>query len=100
MVKKHFGLLFVVLISFSYFWLRGTLFLDPDFGWHVRMGNLILASGIPATDPFSYTMSSYPFGDHEWLTNIFLAKAMGGIGYIFLAALFAVIAVAAYALQL
>jgi hypothetical protein len=34
------------------------------------MGELILKQGIPQTDPFSYTMPSFPFVDHEWLANI------------------------------
>ncbi len=100
MFKKHLSLLLVVFVIFSYFWLRGAIFLDPDFGWHVRIGQLIAKNGIPATDPFSYTMSSYPSVDHEWLTDVFLAKGMGIFGYSFWAAFFAVIAVAAYSLQL
>ena len=67
--------------------------LDPDFGWHVRMGQEILMSGIPLHDPFSYTMMSYPFVDHEWLTNVvmfFLYKngGMFAASIFFSAALF------------
>jgi hypothetical protein len=51
------------------------LTIDPDFGWHLQMGNLILHKGIPQTDPFTYTMPSYPFVDHEWLTDVFIALA-------------------------
>jgi hypothetical protein len=40
----------------------------------VRMGELIEAQGIPATDPFSYTMPSFPSIDHEWLTDLAIAK--------------------------
>jgi hypothetical protein len=54
--------------------------LDPDFGWHLRMGELILKNGIPQTDPFTYTMPSYRFIDHEWLVDIFFAKAYPVIG--------------------
>lgn len=56
------------------FFLKGQVSLDPDFGWHVRLGEYILKYGIPKVDPFSYTMPSFPFVDHEWLTNIFFAK--------------------------
>ena len=65
-------ILFFLAIAFNFIlsWVRGTFMLDPDFGWHLRMGQIILQTGIPATDPFSYTMQSYPFVDHEWLTNI------------------------------
>ncbi len=97
--KKHLDLLILLVIGIAAF-IRGIMFLDPDFGWHLRMGQLILQKGIPLTDPFSYTMPSYHFVDHEWLTNIFLSlgyKTVGILGLslvfslIFMAALFLVI---------
>lgn len=62
--------------------------LDPDFGWHLQMGNLITRQGVPEVDPFSYAMPSYPFVDHEWLTHVLVAKffpaiGMGGLSLIF-----------------
>ena len=77
-----------ILLVIIIFWLRGVLLLDPDFGWHIRMGEIIEKSGIPKTDPFSYSMPSYPFVDHEWLTNIVLAKlypmlGANGLGIVF-----------------
>ncbi len=66
--------LFLFFLIFLVFWLKGSFFLDPDFGWHIALGEYIQKYGIPYTDPFSYTMSDYPFVDHEWLTNIFLSK--------------------------
>lgn len=90
----------IVLVMIFYFWWRGILFLDPDFGWHLQMGWLIEKNGIPATDPFSYTMGSYPFVDHEWLTNLLLAKGIDTVGNTILAGIFALVAVAAFSLQL
>lgn len=58
-----------VLILLGSFVIIASNALDPDFGWHLAMGKLILEKGIPSTDPFSYTMASFPFIDHEWLTN-------------------------------
>ncbi|MBI2621398.1 MAG: hypothetical protein HYW63_01975 [Candidatus Levybacteria bacterium] len=85
---------FLILISaFLLFFAIGTLFLDPDFGWHMKMGELMLAKGIPKNDPFSYTMPSYPFVDHEWLTDIILYLIYQNIGYASLAVLFGLIAV-------
>jgi len=60
----------VFFIVFLVFVAKSSIVLDPDFGWHIRMGEYILTHGIPAIDPFSYTMPSFPFIDHEWLTNI------------------------------
>ena len=62
------------LLVFVLYLFNGIIFLDPDFGWHLRMGQLIISSGVPKTDPFSYTMPSFPFIDHEWLTNLLIAK--------------------------
>ncbi|OGC99089.1 hypothetical protein A3E17_02100 [Candidatus Amesbacteria bacterium RIFCSPHIGHO2_12_FULL_48_14] len=72
-------------------WLVGWRTLDPDFGWHVRMGNYILANGIPQTDPLSYTMPNFPFIDHEWLTNVLMAVGYERLGMAGLAVVFAVL---------
>jgi len=74
--------------------------LDPDFGWHLSMGEIIQKTGIPKTDPFSYTMSSYPFVDHEWLTNIILAKLYRQIGTDGLAVIFSFLAILALLIQM
>jgi hypothetical protein len=68
--KYKFVYLLFFFFVFVLFAIRGNIILDPDFGWHLRMGELVLKQGIPQTDPFSYTMSSFPFVDHEWLANI------------------------------
>lgn len=60
----------VIGLTFLVFVLGASLWLDPDFGWHNRLGQIILSSGIPRADPFSFTMPSYPFVDYEWLTNV------------------------------
>ncbi len=65
--------------------------LDPDHGWHLKMGELILKAGIPKSDPFSYTMSSYSFIDHEWLSNIFLFLIDKYLGNFFLSLLFTIV---------
>lgn len=90
-------ILLISLFSFLFicFFFRGCFFVDPDFGWHIRMGELILTSGIPATDPFSYTMPSYPFVDHEWLVDLFFSWSFSHLGYGFLAFLFSTLGIAA-----
>lgn len=66
----NFGKFFLALVALILLFWKARSTLDPDFGWHWRMGEIILTSGIPKTDPFSYTMPSFPFVDHEWLTNV------------------------------
>ena len=70
---KYFRYAFYLLIGLLVF-CKALSFLDPDFGWHLSTGNLILKSGFPKTDPFSYTMPSFPFIEHEWLVDVIFAK--------------------------
>lgn len=91
--KLYFFCLFLI------FWALAGRGLDPDFGWHFRMGEYILNHGIPATDPFSYTMPSFPFIDHEWLTNVCISLLLPRVGYAGLAGFFALLATCAIAVQ-
>lgn len=84
------NIIVVIFVSILFF-VKSYFLLDPDFGWHIKMGGLILKSGIPQTDPFSYTMPSYPFVDHEWLTNILLFIGHERIGWIGLVIIFSLI---------
>ena len=55
--------------------------LDPDLGWHLRVGEGILAShSTPKVDTFSYTMTGTPWADFEWLTEAGLAALHGWLG--------------------
>ncbi len=46
---------------------------DPDIGWHIRTGELILQThSVPRTDPFSSTMQGQPWFAWEWLYDLFL----------------------------
>ncbi len=73
--KRISRLLFIGIIVVTFFFYLQTAlgFMDPDFGWHIRFGELVLQRGIPITDPFSYSMPSYKFINHEWLTDIVLS---------------------------
>src|SRR3979411_442698 len=64
---------------------------DPDIGWHIRTGELILARhSLPRTDPFSSTMQGQPWFAWEWLYDILLGilhRVCGLNGVIWLCAL-------------
>ena len=70
--------LFFVLILLGYFASHKTL--DPDFGWHLRTGKLILKRGVPYQDWYSFTMPSFPWIDHEWLTDVLIYKIYSLLG--------------------
>jgi hypothetical protein len=49
---------------------------DPDFGWHLRIGDAILSSGtVPKTDEFSWLTAGQPFLAHSWAWDIVQAVA-------------------------
>jgi hypothetical protein len=85
------GLLFTALFYYGGIWR-----LDPDFGWHIRIGQMMIDNhGIIPKDPFTYTMPDYPWVDHEWLTDILLSWSFPRIGMMGLSVVFAIIAAAA-----
>ena len=56
---------------------------DPDFFWHLRVGQWILEHhAIPSHDLFTYTVSNHRFVAHEWLSEVIMAAitAVAGLG--------------------
>ena len=70
LVNRLFILFIIVYFVFTTYFLKGMFTLDPDFGWRIRVGEIIVHGGIPKTDPFSYTMPSFPFVDHSWFFSM------------------------------
>jgi hypothetical protein len=64
---------------------------DADIGWHIRAGELILAThSAPRTDPLSSTMQGQPWIAWEWLYDALLGithRVAGLNGIVWLAAL-------------
>jgi hypothetical protein len=46
-----------------------------DLAYHIRVGNLILAHGIPHVDSFTFTAAGRPWLDQQWGTQVVLATA-------------------------
>lgn len=62
-----------ILGFFLMFILAFTPTIDPDFGWHIKTGELMWEyKTIPYTDWYSYTMPDFAWINHEWLTEIFM----------------------------
>src|SRR4030066_475981 len=95
--KAIFSLLTVLFFIFSFilFFVKAKNYLDPDFGWSLRLGEFIFKNGIPKTDPFSYTMPSYPYVDYEWLIHLGMIKIYSLFGYTGLALIFTVVSTSA-----
>jgi hypothetical protein len=64
---------------------------DAGIGWHIRTGELILASkSVPHVDPFSSTMHGQPWYAWEWLYDVavgLLHRVAGLNGVVFFSAL-------------
>lgn len=82
------SLVFFILVIFGLYFFKSSFFLDSDFGWHLRTGQIILSSGIPQNDPFSYTMPTYQYVDLPWLTDMVTAAVFPYTGLSGLAVVF------------
>ncbi len=86
--------IFWVLFYFLLFGLLlrgGFSYLDPDFGWHLKVGEEIIASyQVPHANPYNYTYVGN-WVDHEWLSNAVIALIYHNLGYGFLVVLFALL---------
>ena len=94
-MKKNLLTILFFPAVFVAFFLRGAYILDSDFGWHLKIGEFILRHGVPHIDPFTYTMPSFPFVDHEWLSNV-LIYLIYNIHPWLLSGVFAIFPVAAF----
>src|ERR1035441_10522075 len=52
-----------------------SLLSDGDTGWHIRTGELVLASGhAPVADPFSFTRAQQPWFAWDWVADVVFAQ--------------------------
>jgi hypothetical protein len=84
-------LIFVaLLVLLGYTSLAVRLLGDAGIGWHIRTGQLILAThAIPRVDPFSSTMAGRPWFAWEWLFDAlvgWLDRVAGLNGVVFFSA--------------
>lgn len=70
---------------------------DADYFWHLRTGRLIVESGFPSTDPFSFTYHG-PWVLHEWLGEVTIHALVTTIGEAATLVVFGLAAAAAVAI--
>jgi hypothetical protein len=72
-------LLGAVLVSSLALFIRPVS--DPDFWYHVRVGQWIVEHGrLPATDLFTYTVAGHVWVDHEWLSEVLVWLVYARLG--------------------
>lgn len=69
---------------------------DADFWWHLRTGEIIFESGIPQTDPFSWTAGGQAWTLHEWLSELIIYIVQSTFGYAGNVALFSAVTIGAF----
>ncbi|MHB8718759.1 MAG: hypothetical protein ACYDAC_07700 [Candidatus Dormibacteria bacterium] len=55
-------------------------FRDTDVWWHLAVGRLILAHGIPSTEPFSFLHAANPWVGQQWLYEVTIARLVSAGG--------------------
>ncbi|MEI7452372.1 MAG: hypothetical protein WCK37_04210 [Candidatus Falkowbacteria bacterium] len=74
--------LFFYLLIFSICFNSTASYLDPDFGWHLKMGQEIINTGaVPHINTINYTLAGARWVDHEWLSEALMYKAYTVTGY-------------------
>jgi hypothetical protein len=54
---------------------------DPDFWWHLRIGQWMVDNGrLPSTDIFTFTASNHIWTDHEYLTEVLMWRVFSMLG--------------------
>ena len=87
----HIFWVFFYILIFSLLLKGGFSYLDPDMGWHLRVGKEIaLSAEVPKTNHFNFTYTG-SWVDHEWLSNYLMYQVNSKFGYVALVSVFALI---------
>ena len=70
------------LLVGAVFWTARTFGVDPDMWWHIKTGQIIVATHHwPTVDPYSFTVHGQPWIAFEWLGDVLIGAAahIGGM---------------------
>lgn len=80
------------LFIFSLLLNNSFSYLDPDFGWHIKVGEEIFKTrSLPDIEHFDFPLAGQRWVDHEWLINTISYFIFTKAGYISLSIFFALI---------
>lgn len=87
--SKIIWILFYIFL-FSLFLHNSFSYLDPDLGWHLRVGQEVWQEqAVPHINHYNYSLEGVRWVDHEWLLDAFSFWVYDHFGYIALSLLFA-----------
>jgi hypothetical protein len=90
--------IFFYLFLFSLLIRASFSYLDPDFGWHWRVGEEIAKTGmVPQANIYNYAFTG-DWVDHEWLSNFLLFKVGDALGYSAMVIIFALLIILVFIL--
>lgn len=90
---KHLFWIFYYLFLFFLLLNNSFNYFDPDFGWHIKVGQEISLTGeVPSQNTYNYTYRG-TWVDHEWLGDFWLYKAYNSLGYIVVSVIFSLLMV-------
>jgi hypothetical protein len=101
--KNSFNFILGVFYLFVFFILVKNSFsyLDPDFGWHFKVGEEIWHNkAVPVVEHYDYTLAGRTWVDHEWLMNLITYFINHNFGYIVLSIFFALLMTVTLLIQL
>ena len=97
MLKFYFSkLIWIFYYIFIFFYLLNNSFsyIDPDLGWHLKVGEEILYTyELPHIEHFDFSLEGQRWVDHEWLVNLVVFLIYSNFGYAALNIIFALIVV-------
>ena len=80
------------LFLFSFLLYNSFNYLDPDLGWHLKVGEQIInEKSVPSFEYYNYTLTGKKWVDHEWLLNVATFAVYDNFGYITLNIIFALL---------
>ncbi|MEK9129780.1 MAG: hypothetical protein AAB526_00025 [Patescibacteria group bacterium] len=78
---KIIQILFYIFI-FCYLLAHSYSYLDPDFGWHLKVGEQIVTEkAVPIFDYYNWTLAGKQWVDHEWGINAIIFLIYKTFGY-------------------
>lgn len=90
-LKFAFWIIFYLFI-FSFLLFNSFHYLDPDLGWHLKVGEQIIAEqAVPQYDNYNYTLEGNKWVNHEWLLDACSFLIFHSWGFIALNILFALL---------
>lgn len=89
--------LFEVILALGLFAMAARGVGDPDFWWHLRTGQQIVAThSVPHFDSYSHTKFGAPWVAHEWLSEVLIYALYRSARYVGLIVAFAIFIASAF----